>query len=198
MRMPLQYPLQLSFKLVALAPQVYVRDAQGTIVAYIRQKLLRLKESVTVFGDERQTNPLYHINADRIIDFSARYRITDARSAEVGSVKRRGMRSLWRAHYDICENDRPTMTIREENPWVRLVDGVIGDLPLLGWFSGYMLNPTYLVSRADGTVVLRLRKRPAFLESRFVVERVATLSEDDERRALLSLMMFLLLERSRG
>jgi len=198
MRMPLQYPLHLTFKLVALAPQVYVRDAHGNTVAYIKQKLFKLKESVTVFGDERQTQPLYHINADRVIDFSARYRFTDEVGRELGSVKRRGMRSLWRAHYDIYERDNVVMTIREENAWTKVIDNVVGEIPVIGWFTGYFLNPTYLVSRADGALAMRLRKKPAFLESQFDIERVASLTEDEERRALLSLMMFLLLERARG
>ena len=71
----MQFPLSLSFKILALAPQVYVRDASGVVQMYVRQKLMKLKEAVTVFADESQTTPLYTINADRVIDWSARYNI---------------------------------------------------------------------------------------------------------------------------
>ena len=67
----MNYPLQLTFKLVALAPQLKVTDASGATVCYVRQKMFRLKESVEVFADETRTEKLCEIRADRIIDFSA-------------------------------------------------------------------------------------------------------------------------------
>jgi hypothetical protein len=60
-------------KLIALAPQFFVVDANQKPVAYIRQKLFKLKEAINVFTDETQKDVLYTIAADRIIDFSARY-----------------------------------------------------------------------------------------------------------------------------
>ena len=41
----MQYPLELSFKIIALAPQIYVKDARGQELLYVRQKLLKLKEA---------------------------------------------------------------------------------------------------------------------------------------------------------
>ena len=70
------FPLEFRFKLIALASQIFVRDANGSLVAYVRQKLLKLKEDVVVYGDTEQTRPLYRIRADRIIDIGARYTIS--------------------------------------------------------------------------------------------------------------------------
>ncbi len=194
----MQYPLDLSFKIMALAPQISVTDASDGLVFYVKQKLFKLKEEITVFADAQQTQPLYKINADRVLDFSARYHFTDVNGTDLGSVKREGMRSLWRAHYDIFEGDALVMTIREENPWVKVLDGLFGQIPFIGMFSGYLLHPAFLVSRTDGTVVMRLKKQPAFLEGKFTIEKQAELDEGRETRVLLSLLMMLLLERSRG
>ncbi len=194
----MQYPLDLSFKIMALAPQISVTDASGGLVFYVKQKLFKLKEEITVFADAQQTQPLYKINADRVLDFSARYHFTDVNGTDLGSVKREGMRSLWRAHYDIFEGDALVMTIREENPWVKVLDGLFGQIPFIGMFSGYLFHPAFLVSRTDGTVVMRLKKQPAFLEGKFTIEKQAELDEGRETRVLLSLLMMLLLERSRG
>jgi hypothetical protein len=65
-------------------------------------------------------------------------------------------------------------------------------------FTGYLFHPAYLVSRPDGTVIMRLEKQPAFFEGRFIVHKQAELNQEDEVRALLSLIMMILLERSRG
>ncbi len=194
----MQYPLTLSFKLIALAPQISVTDANGQLVYYVRQKLFKLKESVSVFADTQQTQTLYTINADRIIDFSARYNFADRQGIGVGAVKRRGMRSLWSSHYDIFDGDMSVMTIKEENPWVKVIDALVGEIPVVGMFTGYMFHPAYLVSRPDGTLVMRLQKEPAFFESKFIVEQKTPLNEAEEQRVLLSLLMMVLLERSRG
>ncbi len=112
MQFPLNYPLDISFKVVALAPQISVTDASGNLVFYVKQKLFKLKEAVTVFADAQQTQPLYTMNADRVLDFSARYNFADLQGMPLGAVKRHGMKSLWKARYDILDGDAVVMTIR--------------------------------------------------------------------------------------
>lgn len=194
----MQYPLGLNFKIMALAPQISVTDASGQQVFYVKQKLFKLKEAVTVFADSAQTRPIYTINADRIIDFSAQYHFTDLTGMPLGSVKRDGMKSLWRSRYNILNGSSPNLVIREENPWIKVVDGLVGQIPVVGMFSGYLLHPAYLVSREDNTGVMRLVKLPAFFEGKFKIEKLAELPPAEETRILLSLLMMVLLERSRG
>lgn len=196
----MNFPLTLRFKIVALAPQIYVEDASGNTVCYVKQKLFKLKEQIEVFEDSSRTTLLATINADRIIDWSARYHFTTAAGEALGSVGRRGMRSLWRAHYEIVlpGADTPAMTLREENPWTKVMDGFFGELPIINLFSGYLFHPKYLVSRNDGTPVLRLTKEPAFWEGRFKVELLGDASAAEQLALTLSALMMLLLERKRG
>ncbi len=194
----MEYPLELSFKIISLGPQLSVTDANGGLVFYVKQKLFKLKEEVTVFADVQQARPLYKINADRVLDISARYNFRDINGVDLGSVKREGMKSLWRAHYNIFEGDTHTMTIREENPWVKVLDGLVSQIPIVGLFSGYFLHPAFLVSRADGATAMRLEKQPAFFESKFTITKQVQLDESWELRVLLSLLMMILLERGRG
>lgn len=198
----MQYPLTLTFKLFAFAPQISVADHQDNPVLYVRQKLFKLREAITVFTDSKKTDLRYTIKADRIIDFSARYNFADPAGQPLGSVKRRGLRSLWRAHYEIFapgDTENPMLTIREENPWVKVCDALLCEIPLVGLFSGFFFNPVYLVQRPDDeTVVMRLEKIPTFLSRKFLIKQVDAMSEIDQERALLSLLMMLLLERARG
>jgi len=194
----LNYPLNISFKVVALAPQISVIDASGNLVFYVKQKLFKLKEAVTVFADTQQTQPLYKMGADRVLDFSARYNFTDQVGTPLGAVKRQGMKSLWKARYDILDGDEVVMTIQEENPWVRVIDGFLNQIPIVGLFSGYMFHPAYLVMRPDETVIVRVQKQPAFFEGKFTIEKQAEFDEAEEKRVILSVLMMLLLERTRG
>lgn len=193
----MQFPLQLTFKLIALAPQLTVTDAGGQTVAYVQQKLFKLKEAVTVYRDASKTEELYRLAADRIIDFSAHYHITGSAGQPLGSLRRRGMRSLWRAHYEIVDGDAVQFTIEEANPWVKMADGLLGEVPVVGMFSGYFLHPTYHVKRGE-EIVASMRKQPAMWEGRFGIEALQPLSESEQERIMLSLVMLVLLERSRG
>ena len=194
----MHYPLQLSFKIMALAPQISVTDAHGQLIFYVKQKLLKLKESVTVFADAEQATPLYTMQADRVIDFSARYHFVDAEGNTIGAVQRQGMRSLWKARYEVLDGERVVMTIREKNPWVTVLDGLLGQIPIVGMLGGYFLHPAYQVSRVESTEVMLLEKQPTFLEARFTIRRHVELDPQEETQILLSLLMMSLLERRRG
>jgi uncharacterized protein YxjI len=194
----MNYPLHMSFKILALAQQISVTDAGGNLIFYVKQKAFKLKEAVTVFADAGQTQPLYSINANKMLDFSARYTFTDSQGRPLGSVKRQGMKSLWKSHYDVLDGENAVMTIKEESAWTKVLDGLIGEIPILGMFTGYLFHPAYLVSRPDGTILLRLEKQPAFFEGKFIIEKKAEMDQQEEERALLSVIMMILLERHRG
>lgn len=195
----MNYPIELTFKLLALASQIYIRDANGALLGYVKQKLFKLKEEINVFADEGQTQHLYSIKADRMLDFSARYNFTDASGVSHGSIKRRGMRSIFKANFEIYDaGDRQVMKINEENGWIKVIDSLVGELPVVGMFTGYFFNPSYIVSRMDNTPVARLQKQPAFFEGKFQLTSLGQISPEDEVRVLLGVLSMTLLERGRG
>lgn len=153
----------MTFKILALAPQISVSDATGKLVCYVKQKLFKLKESVTVFSDAEMTRPLATIQADRVLDSSALYRFTSALDQRpLGAVKRRGLKSIWRCQREILDGDRTVMTVHEDNPWIKGADALLMNVPFLGWFAGYVFHPAYTVRRTDGQAVLLLKKcRPS-------------------------------------
>jgi len=91
------------------------------------------------------------------------------------------------------------MTIHEENPMAKFMDGMLGEIPVLGIFSGYLFNPKYLVTALDGTPVMRITKERSFLESGFKLDAlVQGLDPEDELRILMGALMMIFLERKRG
>jgi uncharacterized protein YxjI len=196
----MEYPLQLSFKIMALAPQIYVRDATGNVVCYVKQKMFKLKEAVTVFRDESKSQVLCDIKADRVIDWSATYHFYDANGETFGSVRRKGMRSLWKAHYEVCdESGNHISNISEENPMAKVMDGLLGEIPIIGMFSGYFFHPKYLLSQVgDGAPKMRLTKQAAMWEGKYQLDRLYDFDDVDELRGLMAFMMMSLLERARG
>lgn len=197
----MQYPGTFHFKLLALSPQIYVTDASGETICYVKQKIFRLREKVEVFTDDTRRNLLATIEADRILDWSARYTFKSPTGQVLGSIGRRGMKSLWRAHYDVFApgDNSPTFAIQEENPIVKMLDGLVGQIPIVGMFTGYMLHPQYMATRVNGDVpTLRLTKQSAFFEGRYALTQLGQADEDEQLSLLLSFLMMNLLERSRG
>jgi uncharacterized protein YxjI len=195
----MSYPLTLRFKRIAIARQVSVEDNGGMLLMYVKQKVLKLREAITVFADREQSRPLYHIKADRIIDFSAAYHVTDASGQLIGTIKQKGMRSIWRTRYSIMRGDTAVFEMREENPWAKVADSFLGEIPVLGILTNYLFHPRYAVSTPDGTAVVRIRKQPSLFEALFEVTREnVPLSTEDERLVLIGTVATMMFEKNRG
>lgn len=195
----LQFPLFLQFKISTLASDFNITDKNGNSVAYVRQKLFKLKEDVVVYNNESKTQENFRIRANQWIDFNASYQITNQTGEPVGKIARKGMHSFWKATYLIFNaQEEQKYTVQEENAWIKIWDGLIGELPIIGIFSGYFLNPSYIVKDQNNNVIFRLKKMPSFFGRKFQLDKVQEVSEEDTHLNVLSLMMLVLLERARG
>ena len=196
----LNYPLDFKFKITTLASDFNITDRNGNYVAYVRQKMFRLKEDVIVFSDESRTKELFNIKANQWIDFNASYMMTDLLTGKkFGSLARKGVRSIWKARYDIIdENDKPIYQINEDNGWIKVFDSFLGEIPILGMLTGYFLNPSYTVKDNAGKEYFRMKKMPSLVGRRFQLERLIDIDDEDESLVVLSFLMMVLLERARG
>jgi len=195
----LQFPLDLTFKIGTLSNDFIAKDANDMTVAYVRQKMLKLIEEVQVFSDESRSELNYTINANKWLDFSASYAFTDRNGKELGRIARKGWASLWKANYDIFDElQLKVLYVREENPWAKVFDALMSEVPFLNLLTGYFFHPSYGVSRPDGKTIARLRKVQSFFGRKFVIEKLADFEKGEEERILLGLMMMILLERRRG
>jgi hypothetical protein len=87
--------------------------------------------------------------------------------------------------------------IREENPFVKVLDSLVEAIPFADALGGLFFNPAYLVD-LGGETILRMQKERSVFESRFRLDKLGDFSEDEEEPLLASLMIVLLLERDRG
>jgi len=195
----LNFPLTLTFKITTLSNDFTAQDANGNTVAYVRQKMLKLMEEVQVFNNESRSELNYTIRANKWLDFSATYTFTDRMGYETGRIVRKGWASLWKANYEILDEKQQTdLVIHEENPWAKIFDSMVGELPLVGMLTGYLFHPSYIATRPDGTQVARLKKEPSFFGRKFTIDKLSQFETGEEDRLLLGLMMLILLERQRG
>lgn len=80
--------------------------SNGELVFYVQQKLFKLKEAINVYSDSSKEHSRLEIKARNVIDFSATYDVTDSETQEhVGSLSRKGFRSMFRDTWLIQTND---------------------------------------------------------------------------------------------
>ena len=195
----LQYPLFLKFKLTTLSSDFTITDSNENSLAYVRQKMFKLKENVVVFNNESKSQENFRIKANQWIDFNASYAITDSFGKNLGKIARKGMRSIWKATYNIFDhNENQKYKVQEENAWVKIIDGFFTEIPILGIFTGYFFNPTYIVHDNNGKEIYRLKKMPSFFGRKFQLDQINDIADEDETLVVLSLMMMVLLERAKG
>lgn len=197
----MRYPLHIRFKLLAIASQILVRDADGQVLFYVHQKLFKLKENIQIYRDSTKSELLFTVKADRIIDFSPIYTLYDNGEQAIGSIKRHGAASLWRARYDLNLHDQPFALVHESSPWIKVWDGLFGSIPFVGLLGGYVFHPKYIVESPAGQQLAVLEKKPALFEGVFEIQASASLTEMDQesqQHAAVLLMVVTLLERTRS
>ena len=177
-----------------------VIDGAGQDIAYVRQKLLKLKEEVIVFSDRTKTKEIFKIKADKVIDWSPTYTVYDPAGNPLANTKRSGAKSLWNATYELNVGEKQIGVLSERNPWVKFFDALLGEIPIIGVVLGYFINPTYDLASPEGKIIANLVKRPAVFEGYYTLENVALseMNDNDQYLTVLLLMMIGAMERERG
>ncbi len=98
-------------------------DPEGNLAFFVKQKAFKIKEELTVFADEGQTEAMLFIHARSVIDFSAAYDVTDAKSGEkVGALRREGMKSMIRDEWTLFDSaDTPIGAATEDSGLMAII-----------------------------------------------------------------------------
>jgi len=194
----LQFPLDFKFHIATISNDFSVTDATGQSVFYVREKMFTWRDRIKVYSDSKQTALLYELTSNKLIDFQQTFTITDRNGKVVGKARRKTLKSFWTATFHIYDaNDQHMFTIKERSGLVRMLDGMVGEIPILGFFSGYVFNPKYALSDLSGKELMEISKEPSFFGRKFKLEKLADTEGNDEL-FILSYMMLLIADRNRG
>ncbi|MBW3670910.1 MAG: LURP-one-related family protein, partial [Acidobacteria bacterium] len=81
----------------------HIYDDQGNLVLYSKMKAFKLREDIRLYSDESMGEELLAISARSWADFSTVYDVRDAAGAAVGSLQRKGFRSLFRDRWTLMD-----------------------------------------------------------------------------------------------
>lgn len=193
------YPLHFKFKIGTLSNDFEASDALGNTIFYVREKILTWRDQMKVYNDSSKSEVIYEIKSNKLIDFQQTFTITRANGDLIGKVRRKSIRSLWKSTFKLMTSqDEHDHTIQEKNAFVKMWDGIFGEIPIIGMLSGYVFNPSYILSSNAGEPLFELRKEPSFFGRKFTVHKLSDNNLIDEERLVLSLALMVLNERSRG
>ena len=81
-----------------------ILSLDGRAILFVHLKAFKLREDITVYGDEGMSRPLLGIQARQIIDFSAAYDVVDHTTGQrVGALRRRGLKSILRDEWELLD-----------------------------------------------------------------------------------------------
>jgi hypothetical protein len=165
-------------KLEVLAPD-------GSLVAYVEHPILRLREELTIYGDRARTAPMLFVKVRRLLTLNHCYDVFEpAGGARIGSLRRRGVRSLVRDTWDVLDGaEQPIGRLEEQGRALlrRL-------LPIL---------PARHRLEIAGEPVAHMRQVFRLFVKEFQLDLGAGASRVDPRFALACCLLVLLAEASR-
>ena len=173
-------------KVIALVGKISVMDASGAVVAFSRQKAFKLREEVRVFTDESESSLLFTIKARSIIDFGATYDISTSDGVRVGSLRRKGFKSMFKDQWLVLGPNES-------------VDGSLDEaggtglalarrfIPLVAWF----MTQDYAMTMSESQVAAFQRNRNPFV-SKLAVQ-VTTGATRPQRMLILAAAVLMLI-----
>lgn len=96
----------------------HIYDEHGSLVGYCKQKAFKLKEDIRLYTDESLSEPLLTLAARSIIDFGATYDITLPDGIQVGSLRRKGLKSTFlKDEWLIFDDEGKEIGMLKEKSW---------------------------------------------------------------------------------
>lgn len=110
----------LKRQVLALSGKFRIYDSNGQLLMFSQQKMFKLKEDIRVYSDDSKSQEILYIQARQIIDFSAAYDVIDSQTnLRVGTLRRKGLRSMVRDEWHILDAAGQPFAILQEDTIVR-------------------------------------------------------------------------------
>jgi hypothetical protein len=157
----------------------------GPPIAYVRQKKLAIKEQIRFFGDEGETQELFHIQARTWLDTGgSKYDVVDAQQGNIGLLEHVFGKSLFRSTWRVSTPLEEEVAIaRERSQAMAILRRVIDFVPDVGGLIPIPYNFEILA----GDRVIGGMDRKFQLRDRYVLDLSADADKRLDRRLAIAL-----------
>lgn len=75
-------------KTITVGNKYWLENQNGTIIGFCKQKLFKLKEDIRIYTDENESQELFRIKQEQIMDAWGNFAVIDSNNNKLGFVKR--------------------------------------------------------------------------------------------------------------
>lgn len=134
-----------------LGASFHVFDENGQVIAYCQQKAFKLREDIRLYTSESKTETLLTMKARSVIDFGVTFDITLPSGESIGSLRRKGLKSMFRDSWLLYSPAGVELaTMREDS-------GTMAVLRRLHEAFALLSPQKFQITKSDGTLVATLR-----------------------------------------
>lgn len=191
---PFQHPGYLVrrkvFKLLGGAFHVF--DPAGNVVLYSKQKAFKLKEDIRIYTGEDMGTEVLTIRTDQIIDLGATYHVHDSQQGgvRVGSLKRKGLKSMLRDEWVILDSSGQEVGIIQEDSFALAL--------LRRLMVGWLLPQRYYGTIGNNPVSVFTRNFNPFISKISLDFSMDTQGQLDRRLGIAAVIMLLAIDGKQG
>ncbi len=177
----------LKRQVFALTGKVRIYTPDGSLAMYSEQKMFRLREDIRVYADENKTQELLWIQARQVIDFAAAYDVTDSATGQkVGTLRRKGFRSMVRDAWEILSPEEQLLAVIREDSMAKAL--------LRRLLLGSLLPQSYEIVMGQDQVVGRLDQRFNLFRYEMALDFSTLPAAIDRRLALAAAILLAIIE----
>ena len=109
-----QYVIKRPF-LSWLGRKYYVYAPDGSLIVFLKHPLMKLRGEFTIYTDETETTPLLVVRARKVVALNMAHDVIDPNTGEmIGSIRSRGLKSIFRDVWDILDANDQVIGLIEE------------------------------------------------------------------------------------
>ena len=98
-----------------LGRKFHVYGPDGSLVAFVKHPIMKLRAEFTIYTDQSETVPLLHVKARQIIGLNICNDVFDPSGTRVGTIRHRGLKSIVRDTWDLLDNNDQPMGLMQED-----------------------------------------------------------------------------------
>jgi uncharacterized protein YxjI len=92
-----------------------VMAPDGRLLAYIKHPIFKLRDEFTIYADREQQSPILFVKVRKLITLNHCYDVFDpATQKRLGSLRKRGMKSIVRDTFDVLDENEAEVGLLEE------------------------------------------------------------------------------------
>lgn len=173
-----------------------VSDATGTRVAYVRQKLLAIRERLEIWTDDSKASVLCAVQARKVLELRSAYDVLDADGTQLALLQKVFGASLLRSTWRLSPvGEAPALVVTESSSSiaiVRRVQGLLEIIPFVGTLLAMLPIPYGFTwtNEATGETFATYR-RVLGVRDRYELDIVGDPEEQVDRRAVIAMAICL-------